>query len=196
MKNFDALIGVGTAWPASTSLAAHLLNVHMGRLLEAHRSTSRSNDALYLEHVALRSGAMFNYLKMALGVVPFVGTAIALYDAWNSANLAVAAFLRGDVGHGLAEVEAVLLSLIDAAMDVLPVAGATSSAARAATRGRQLRALTKQPGALQVSTRSRCDTPSSVSQVMSTNRRFPLPACNRVPKGFIATFIATLTATS
>ena len=152
VKNFDALIGVGTAWPASTSLAAHLLNVHMGRLLEAHRATSRSNDALYLEHVALRSGAMFNYLKMALGVVPFVGTAIALYDAWNSANLAVAAFLRGDVGHGLAEVEAVLLSLIDAAMDVLPVAGATSSAARAATRGRQLRALTKQPGALQVST--------------------------------------------
>ena len=152
VKNFDALIGVGTAWPASTSLAAHLLNVHMGRLLEAHRSTSRSNDALYLEHVALRSGAMFNYLKMALGVVPFIGTAIALYDAWNSANQAVAAFLRGDVGHGLAEVEAVLLSLIDAAMDVLPVVGGTSSAARAATRGRQLRALTKQPGTLQVST--------------------------------------------
>ena len=152
VKNFDALIGVGTAWPASTSLAAHLLNVHMGRLLEAHRATSRSNDALYLELVALRSGALFNYLKMALGVVPFVGTAIALYDAWNSANLAVAALLRGDVGHGLAEVEAVLLSLIDAAMDVLPVVGATSSTARAATRGRQLRALTKQPGALQVST--------------------------------------------
>ncbi len=152
VKNFDALIGVGTAWSANTSLAAHLLNVHMGRLLEAHRSTSRSNDALYLEHVALRSGAMFNYLKMALGVVPFIGTAIALYDAWNSANLAAAAFLRGDVGHGLAEVEAVLLSLIDAAMDLLPVVGATSSTARAATRGRQLRALTKQPGALQVST--------------------------------------------
>ena len=152
LKNFDALIGVGTAWPASTSLAAHLLNVHMGRLLEAHRATSRSNDALYLELVALRSGALFNYLKMALGVVPFIGTAIALYDAWHSTNLAVAAFLRGDVGHGLAEVEAVLLSLIDAAMDVLPGASATSGAARAATRGRQLRAMTKNPGALQLST--------------------------------------------
>ncbi|VVQ23464.1 hypothetical protein PS934_05502 [Pseudomonas fluorescens] len=152
LKNFDGLIGVGTAWPSSTSLAAHLLNVHMGRLLEAHRATSRSNDALYLEQVALKSGAMFNYLKMALGMLPFVGTAIALYDAWNSANLAVAAFLRGDVGHGLAEVEAVLLSLIDAAMDILPGTSAAPAAARAATRSRQWRALGKSPGALQVST--------------------------------------------
>jgi hypothetical protein len=153
LENFDALIGVGTPWPSSTSLATHLLNVHMGRLLEAHRATSRSNDALYLEQVALKSGAMFNYLKMAVGMLPFVGATIALYDAWNSANLAVAAFLRGDVGHGLAEVEAVLLSLIDAAMDILPGTSAAPAAARAATRSRQLRALSKNPGALQVSTR-------------------------------------------
>ncbi|MGO4308436.1 DUF6543 domain-containing protein [Pseudomonas sp. KB_15] len=152
LKNFDGLIGVGTPWPASTSLAAHLLNVHMGRLLEAHRATSRSNDALYLEQVALKSGAMFNYLKMAVGMLPFVGATIALYDAWNSANLAVAAFLRGDVGHGLAEVEAVLLSLIDAAMDILPGTIATPAAARVATRSRQWRALGKSPRALQVST--------------------------------------------
>lgn len=152
LKSFDGLIGVGMPWPASTSLAAHLLNVHMGRLLEAHRATSRSNDALYLEQVALKSGAMFNYLKMAVGMLPFVGATIALYDAWNSANLAVAAFLRGDVGHGLAEVEAVLLSLIDAAMDILPGTSAAPAAARAATRSRQLRALSKSPGALQVST--------------------------------------------
>ncbi|KRB05391.1 hypothetical protein ASD91_01405 [Pseudomonas sp. Root68] len=152
LRNFDTLIGVGTPWPASTSLAAHLLNVHMGRLLEAHRATSRSNDALYLEQVALQSGAMFNYLKMALGMVPFVGTAIALYDAWSSANLAVAAFLRGDVGHGLAEVEAVLLSLIDAAMDLLPGASAAPSAALAITRQRQLRAVSKSVGALRGST--------------------------------------------
>ncbi|EJM67282.1 hypothetical protein PMI29_02532, partial [Pseudomonas sp. GM49] len=152
LKNFDGLIGVGTPWPASTSLAAHLLNVHMGRLLEAHRATSRSNDALYLEQVALKSGAMFNYLKMAVGMLPFVGATIALYDAWNSANLAVAAFLRGDVGHGLAEVEAVLLSLIDAAMDILPGTIATPATARVATRSRQWRALGKSPRALQVST--------------------------------------------
>lgn len=153
LRNFNALIGVGMAWPATTSLAAHLLNVHMGRLLEAHRSTSRSNDALYLEHCALKSGAMFNYLKMALGMVPFVGTAIALYDAWGSANLAVAAFLRGHVGHGLADVESVLLSLIDAAMDLLPGVAAAPGAARALTRHRQLRALTRRAGAMQATSR-------------------------------------------
>ncbi|WP_223458727.1 dermonecrotic toxin domain-containing protein [Pseudomonas sp. GL-RE-19] len=152
VRNFDGLIGVGTPWPSRTSLAAHLLNVHMGRLLEAHRVTSRSNDALYLEQVALKSGAMFNYLKMAVGMLPFVGATIALYDAWNSANLAVAAFMRGDVGHGLAEVEAVLLSLIDAAMDVLPGASAAPSAALAITRQRQLRAVSKSAGALRSST--------------------------------------------
>ncbi|MBK5342346.1 hypothetical protein JFU48_13250 [Pseudomonas sp. TH49] len=137
LRNFDALIGVGMAWPATTSLASHLLNVHMGRLLEAHRDSSRSNDALYLEHCALKSGALFNYLKMAIGMLPFVGTAVALYDAWHSANLAVAAFLRGELGHGLAEVEAVLLSLIDAAMDVLPGTVSAPAAARLATRQRQ-----------------------------------------------------------
>lgn len=139
LKNFDALIGIGSAWPATTSLAAHLLNVHLGRLLEAHRATSRSNDARLLERVALQSGAMFDYLKMAVGMLPFVGAAVALYDAWTSANQAVAAFLRGQFGHGLAEVETLLLSLIDAAMDVLPGAAATPSVARAATRNRQLR---------------------------------------------------------
>jgi hypothetical protein len=113
----------------------------MGRLLEAHRSSSRSNDALYLERCALKSGALFNYLKMAIGMVPFVGTAVALYDAWNSANLAVAAFLRGELGHGLAEVEAVLLSLIDAAMDVLPGTVSAPAAARLVTRQRQRAAL-------------------------------------------------------
>jgi hypothetical protein len=113
--------------------------------------TSRSNDALYLEGVALQSGALLNYMKMALGMMPFVGSAIALYDAWSSANLAVAAFLRGDVGHGLAEVEAVLLSLIDAAMDILPIAAA-SGGVRSLTRLRQLKTVTKSPGGLQRST--------------------------------------------
>ncbi|WP_371262585.1 dermonecrotic toxin domain-containing protein [Pseudomonas sp. H1h] len=143
LRNFDALIGVGAAWPATTSLADHLLNVHMGRLLEAHRNSSRSNDALYLERCALKSGALFNYLKMAIGMLPFIGTAAALYDAWNSANLAVAAFLRGEIGQGLAEVEAVLLSLIDAAMDVLPGTVSVPAAARLATRSRQRAALGK-----------------------------------------------------
>lgn len=152
LKHFDAIIGVGERWPATTSFATHLLNVHMGRLIEAHRGTSRSNDALYLERYALKGPRAFNYMKMALGLVPFVGTAIALYDAWTSANQSVAAFLRGEVGDGLMEIESVLLSLIDAAMDVLPGVAVTSGVpgrVRSLTRTRQLRALTRSAAALQ-----------------------------------------------
>lgn len=140
-KNFAGLIGVGLPWPATTSLAAHLLNVHMGRLIEAHRATSRSNTELQLERYALESGKVFNYLKMAIGMVPFVGTAVALYDAWNSANQAVAAFRRNDIGQGLDQIESVLLSLIDAAMDILPGVAAAPARARALTRQRQWRGL-------------------------------------------------------
>ena len=146
LKNFDALIGVGVSWPATTSLAAHLLNAHMGRLIEAHRGTSRSNDALYMERYALKGPRAFNYIKMAMGMLPFIGSAFALYDAWTSANLAVAAFLRGEVGDGLAEVESMLVSLIDAAMDLLPgevAFSAVSQAARSLTRARQLQRLAR-----------------------------------------------------
>lgn len=151
-RYFDGMIEIGAPWPASTSLAAHLLDAHMGRLIIAHRDTSRSNAALSLERYALEGPRAFNYIKMALGVVPFVGTAIALYDAWNAANQAVAAFLRGNVGDGLAELQTVLLCLIDAAMDLLPGEAATSSLAteaRQLTRTRQWRALTASAGALQ-----------------------------------------------
>ncbi|HCS43473.1 MAG TPA: hypothetical protein DIW52_11680, partial [Pseudomonas sp.] len=144
LKNFDALIGVGERWPATTSLAAHLLNAHMGRLIEAHRGTSRSNDALYMERYSLQGPRAFNYIKMAVGLAPFVGTVLSLYDAWTAANQAVAAFLRGDVGDGLVEVESILLSLIDAVMDLLPGEAASSvlsRTARSITRVRQLRRL-------------------------------------------------------
>lgn len=153
LKHFDALIGVGIPWPATTSLAAHLLNAHMGRLIEAHRGTSRSNDALYLERYALSGPRAFNYMKMAIGMVPFVGTAVALYDAWTSANQAVVALLRGDVGDGLTEIESVLLSLIDAAMDLLPGTSAgvrPASGARLRTRLRQLGVSGKSASAMQL----------------------------------------------
>jgi hypothetical protein len=143
-KNFDAIIDVGTRWPARTSLAAHLLDAHMGRLLEAHRGSSRSNDELFFERYALKGPRAFNYIKMALGMVPFVGTVVALYDAWNAANQAVAAFLRGEVADGLAAIETMFLSLIDAFMDLLPgeaVASTLSRTTRALTRARQVHTL-------------------------------------------------------
>lgn len=143
-KNFDAIIDIGPRWPASTSLAAHLLDAHKGRLIEAHRGSSRSNDELFFERYALKGPRAFNYIKMALGMVPFVGTVVALYDAWTAANQAVAAFLRGDVADGLAEIETMFLSLIDALMDLLPgdaVASTLSRTTRALTRTRQLHTL-------------------------------------------------------
>ncbi len=146
-RRFDGMIGVGLKWPSTTSLAAHLLDAHMGRLIEAHRGTSRSNEALYLERYALNGPRVFNYLKMALGLVPFVGTALALYDAWSAANQAVAAFLRGKVGDGLTEIESLLLCLIDAAIDLVPGAGAALKA-RSATRTRLLRNLATDSAAL------------------------------------------------
>ncbi|WP_367254472.1 DUF6543 domain-containing protein [Pseudomonas sp. stari2] len=168
LKRFDALIGVGERWPASTSLAKHLLNAHMGRLIEAHRGTSRANDAMDLERYALSGPRTLNYIKMALGLLPFVGTAIGLYDAWTSANQAVAAFLRGAVGDGLAEIEMLLLALIDAAMDILPTVGAGTSAsaasrARTLTRTRQLRQVTTSAAALQA---------PSARQAQHTGKRF------------------------
>jgi hypothetical protein len=152
LKHFDAMIGVGEPWPKTTALAAHLLDAHMGRLIETHRATSRSNDDLYLERYALSGPRAFNYMRMALGVVPFVGSAIALYDAWSSANRAVASLLRGDVGDGVTEIESVLLSLVDAAMDILPGVAArprSAKSARALTRLRQLEASGRHAGALQ-----------------------------------------------
>ncbi|AXI63235.1 hypothetical protein DLD99_23050 [Pseudomonas kribbensis] len=146
-RRFDAMIGVGPRWPASTSLAAHLLDAHMGRLIEVHRGTSRSNDALYRERYALQGTRVFDYLKMAMGMLPFVGSTIALYDAWNAANQAVAALLRGRVGDGLAEIESVLLCLIDALIDIVPGAGAALKA-RSATRARLLRSLASDVGTL------------------------------------------------
>jgi len=150
-KSFDAIIDVGARWPASTSLAAHLLDAHMGRLIEAHRGSSRSNDELFFERYALKGPRAFNYLKMAIGMVPFVGSILALYDAWSAANHAAAAFLRGEVAEGLAEIETMFLSLIDAFMDLLPgeaVASTFSRTTRALTRARQLRTLLSDVSAL------------------------------------------------
>lgn len=144
VKKFSAMIGSGGGWPATTSLAAHLLDAHMGRLIQAHRDSSRSNDRLYLEQVALNNAMVLVYIKMAMGVLPFVGTAVALHDAWESANDAVDAFLNQRGGEGVQALREVLLSLMDAAMDLLPGGGAATPSPgtpRRLLRQRQLRRL-------------------------------------------------------
>lgn len=137
-NNFNAMIGVGAPWPATTSLANHLMHAQMGRLVQAHRATSRSNSELYLERYALQGEQVFNYIKMAIGVVPILGTVVGLYDAWTGANQAVDAFRRGDHVQGMQDISMILLSLIDAGIDVVSGVVVTPGAARTRTVARQL----------------------------------------------------------
>ncbi|MBD8604643.1 hypothetical protein IFT80_18535 [Pseudomonas sp. CFBP 8771] len=147
LRGFDRLIGIGRPWPATTSLASHLLDAHMGRLVEAQRRRGRSNDALYLQQAALAHGNVFNYLKMAIGVLPFVGTAVALFDAWTAANAAVGALRGGQFGEALNQLEALLCALIDAAMDVLPGAVSVPGGGRMLARNRHWSMLARRAGA-------------------------------------------------
>lgn len=190
LNNYNAIISTGDAWPSTTSLADHLLNTHMGRLILANRSDARSNATLAMELYALKAGMVFTYLKMALGLVPFVGTAIGLYDAWNSANLAVAAFLRGKVGHGLAELESALLSLFDAMVDVLTGAAPSVRGCGKSAAWRTVQAPCR---------RLRRPTPGARSNDFpATNMRtkYPWRTYTPTPRAFIAMSIATPPATS
>ncbi|MGG5290753.1 dermonecrotic toxin domain-containing protein [Pseudomonas shirazensis] len=141
LRQFNGIIGLGVQWPATTSLAQLLLDAQMGRLIEANRASSRSNHDLWLENFAYQSGMVFNYLKMAFGFVPFVGTAIGIYDFFDAAAQAVSAFTQGEVARGMSELEAALVAFIDAAMDLVTGVGFSASGARQMARGRQLRHL-------------------------------------------------------
>ena len=81
LKRFTGFIGVGNA--RSEPIAQVRANLQMGRLILEHRASSRSQVDLYLESEAMRHGRVYDYLKLALGFVPGVGTAIALYDGCN-----------------------------------------------------------------------------------------------------------------
>ncbi|MDH0303960.1 MULTISPECIES: DUF6543 domain-containing protein [unclassified Pseudomonas] len=140
-NRFSGIIGLGAQWPASTSLAQLLLDAEMGRLIEANRATSRSSRDLWQENFTYQSGMVFNYLKMALGFIPFVGTAIGLYDVVDAMHQAAKAFTQGEIAHGLDELENAITSLIDAAMDLVNGVGFSPSAALRTSKQRQLRQL-------------------------------------------------------
>ncbi|WP_339468666.1 dermonecrotic toxin domain-containing protein [Pseudomonas sp. EL_65y_Pfl1_R83] len=148
-QGFDAMIGVGLSWPTSTSLAAHQLDAYMGRLLQSHRNDSRSNADLTLQKYALQSDTLFKGIKIALGVLPVIGTAVNLGDGVISLYNAVDAFRQGKPFHGITELVAVFESLVYALLDIAPAMGAPKASARAArqlTRVRQAsRALHRQP---------------------------------------------------
>ena len=137
-RDFTGMIGIGVPWPATTSLANHLLDAHMGRLIEAYRLHGRSNDALYLEQAAIDHGNVFNYIRMALGALPFVGTALALHDTWSAANAVLQALSKGDSSQAMDQFEAVLLGLIDALIDTVPGVAAKPGSVRKLARARYL----------------------------------------------------------
>ncbi|PYC17373.1 hypothetical protein [Pseudomonas mosselii] len=152
-NRFSGIIGLGAQWPASTSLAQLLLDSEMGRLIEANRATSRSSRDLWQENFTYQSGMVFNYLKMALGFIPFVGTAIGLYDVVDAMHRAAKSFTQGEIAHGLDELENAITSLIDAAMDLVNGVGFSPSAALRTSKQRQLRQLKgHKPGSHYLST--------------------------------------------
>lgn len=138
IRGFDAIIAVGARWPAHLTLPELLLEAQMGRLIEAHRASSRSNHDLWMRQFAYESRLVFNYLKMALSVVPFVGTVIGLYDFLDATAESVSSFIEGETARGIAALNDALLAFIDAAMDLVPGAALDASALRRAVQRRHM----------------------------------------------------------
>lgn len=140
IRHFDRMIGVGTAWPATTSLAAHLLEAHRGRLVMEHRATSRSNLDLFFEHLAGQSAGVLIGFKIALGAIPFLGLPISAYDAFVSATEVVKALSKGSSSDVLQAINDLIVSLVDVAMDALGVGiGLNTASLRRAARMRRIR---------------------------------------------------------
>ncbi|WP_342623913.1 hypothetical protein [Pseudomonas alkylphenolica] len=143
LQKFSGFIGLGPLH--QEPLAQLQANLQMGRLILDNRASSRSQRDLFLEQEAIRHGRVYDYIKMAMGLVPLVGTAIALYDGWHAANASVEAFLRGDTGEGVEHLNSVFLSLVDALLDLSPGSLVANGNAVARTSARQHRPSTGIP---------------------------------------------------
>ena len=140
--DFEGIIGIGTEWPATTSLAHLQLNTHMGRLIQAHRDSSRSNLDLHVENLASHASKLLVGFKIALGIIPVIGLPVSIYDALDATGELVKAISGENDLDVLEAIQNVLVASIDVALDVLG-GGVTfsTSGLRKATRLRQLRAL-------------------------------------------------------
>ncbi|MBI6899775.1 hypothetical protein JET64_23470 [Pseudomonas putida] len=137
LAGFSGFIGVGSTRTATfAEIQANLL---MGRLISEHRASSRSQVDLFLEKEAIRHGRVYDYIKLAIGVIPGIGALVALYDGWHAASASVEAFLRGAPDEGIEHLNSVFLSLVDAIFDVLSFAQLTTTSpqAHARTHNRQ-----------------------------------------------------------
>ncbi|MFJ4443051.1 dermonecrotic toxin domain-containing protein [Pseudomonas sp. NPDC089422] len=135
---FRAFLEPGSA--RTKSLPAHESAEDMGELIRAHRATSRSQADIAIAAPQVFNRYFFMGLRMALGIVPGVGTALAFYDGWHAANAAVRAFEEGDAEDGLQQLVSLLQSLSDALLTLAPLAasaGTPAVTARLLTQQRQ-----------------------------------------------------------
>ncbi|MFJ4455706.1 hypothetical protein ACIP1G_17700 [Pseudomonas sp. NPDC089392] len=137
-RNFQSFITLGIA--RTESLPTHESRLEMGEHIRDHRATSRSQSDLALAAPEVASRHLFVGLRIALGILPGVGTAMALYDGWHAANSAASAFAHGNLEEGLEHLLSLLQSLTDAILSLAPLAagpGKPGAAARLLTQKRQ-----------------------------------------------------------
>lgn len=137
-KGFRGFIEIGLARPES--LPTYESRLDMGQRIRAHRASSRSQADLSLAAPDNFDRYFFLMLRLALGITPGVGTALALYDGWNAATAAVKAFGAGNTEEGLQQLTSVLQSLTDAVLTLAPLASTANTpalSARQLTQHRQ-----------------------------------------------------------
>jgi hypothetical protein len=129
-QNFQGFIEPGPT--RSESLPTHECRQEMGEHIRKHRATSRSQDALALAEPEIAIRHLFLGLRIAFGILPGVGTAMALYDGWHASFAAVRAFEHGQQEEGLQHLVSLLQSLTDAMMSLVPLAATPGNPAVAA----------------------------------------------------------------
>jgi hypothetical protein len=121
-------------WP----LACALLNHRLERLLNEARAVSRSREDVRSAFARqLREGAT-QLLHSGLYYLPGIGTALEVYDGWQDASAAAAAFERGDAALGLRRLASAEMNFGFALLLFVPGLGA-ARVARQAVRPHRLR---------------------------------------------------------
>jgi len=142
MAGFHHLITIGTPWPAHQSLVRNQSLAELGLHIRAHRASSTSSADRVFEDAQDSRLNVVRYIRLALGFVPFIGSAIALVDALEAAIEAGSAFAEGNGAGGIEATQSVLFSIADAFLDFGPAGLATSAHAtslRATAQARHLR---------------------------------------------------------
>lgn len=141
-RGYHNLIEARAPWPVHQSLTVNQFMAALGMRIVAHRRSSVSNTDRVFDSAWQSRGMAVNYIRMAMGFVPFVGSLIALADAVEAGIEAGHAFAAGDSVQGLEATRSVLMSITDALFDFSPAGMATSSGSGsliATVRARQLR---------------------------------------------------------